>query len=266
MKKAIALLLVCLMLCTVVFAGCGSNDSKSNGNDTGKTDASNSASDAGGETSESEGLKKNADGLVEIYTAEDLVAYREFANNEMNEAHKKDITETSCKTGFILMADIDMSSVSDWEPIGRDAVVSGDSRSVGLMEETVIDGNNHTISNFNISGNYCSLFYWMGSMEVKNLTFKNCTLTASDRGAMIASSVGDCKFTNITLEDSVKIINTKKYYAGGLVIEAEDTVFENCNSAATIEGNNKHFLVANYDKYDKSVVFNNCNNTGGISD
>lgn len=274
MKKTVAVLLACFMVCGIIFAGCGNNSGSSKASESSKddsrdapgvSDAPNAESDDGGEADNLNRLKMNSEGLIEIYTAEDLVAYRDFANNAMNEAHQKDMTANDCKTGFILMADIDLSSVGDWITIGEGAVVSGDSRSVGIIKDTVIDGNNHSISNLNSNGESCALFFWMSNVEVKNLTFKNCKLHTTERCTMIGRLVGDCTFTNITLEDSVEFISAKGSYAGGLVIEAEDTVFENCNSAATVQGYNKHFLVAHYDKYDKSVVFNNCNNTGSIN-
>ena len=267
MKKTIALLLACLMLCGVVFAGCGnsessksagSSDAAVSGNSDEKSDADNGA--------DGSGLKKNSDGLIEIYTADDLVAYREFANNEMNEAYKNDKTEKGCKTGFILMADIDMSSVSDWIPIGQKAVASSASSfSAGTIEDTVIDGNNHSISNLNMDGDRCALIEWMGGTDVKNLTFRNCSIHAEQNAAALAVSASRATFTNITLEDSVSIVSDKSY-AGALLIDSDSIKFENCNSAATVKGVNKHFLVADLLNSDSETEFINCNNTGSVSD
>ena len=272
MKKIIARILAGLLICGVVFAGCGNSESpkttESSSSDSGDnsdvSDNSDVNSDTGSEASDDSGLKKNSDGLVEIYTADDLVAYREFANNEMNEAHKNDMTEKGCKTGFILMDDIDMSSVTDWIPIGQKAVESGGSYSSGTIEDTVIDGNNHSISNLNINTERCALIEWMGGTDVKNLTFKNCSFHGEQNTAAIAFSAGNANFTNITLEDTVSIVSDKSY-AGALLIDSESIIFDNCNSAATIKGVNDNYWVAHLLESDRETQFNNCNNTGSVS-
>lgn len=61
-------------------------------------------------------------------------------------------------------------------------------------------------------------------------------------------------------------IVSDKSYAGALLVESDSIIFENCNSAATVTGINRHFLVAHLLDSDSNTKFNNCNNTGSVND
>ncbi|MBQ7364800.1 MAG: hypothetical protein IJW46_04305 [Clostridia bacterium] len=102
-------------------------------------------------------LEKNADGVYEIATADDLIAFRNEA-----QAHDK----------AILTANIDMTG-KEWTPFGEIAIT--------------IDGNGYTISNLSYTstagGNVgllvSKLAHGGQKHEIKNLTLSNCSLTVT---------------------------------------------------------------------------------------
>ncbi|MDD6275234.1 MAG: hypothetical protein PUB20_00165 [Clostridia bacterium] len=131
----------------------------------------------------SNGLDKDSDGNYIIASSYDL-AYLSENINEYSDSN------------FIMSADVDMSEIGDFKPIGgTDASFSG-----------VFDGNGHTILNLNVNGTSKSaLFATLDSAVVKNLTFKNAKINAkgSYSAVLAGQAVGN------TVIKSVSILNSQ---------------------------------------------------------
>ena len=130
---------------------------------------------------------------------------------------------------FILDADIDLSEIEDWTPIGDQS-----NPFTGYF-----DGNNHTISNLTIkkSVNYKGLFGYANGTTFKNVQLRNVNTTYYNNytgalvGYLINGNVTDCN-----VEDGR--INVG-HYSGGLCGYVSGTM-SNCYSKIDVYGNNIH--------------------------
>ena len=137
-----------------------------------------------------------AQGYTVIKTAQDL-------DNIRNDLDGK----------YILMNDIDLSSYSNWDPIGE-----VDSNGIKQGFTGVLDGNGYTISNLNNM-----LFYAIGFLdvnsasiistgEVKNLGIENVSIVNAQNGssgiaAVLSGSVSNCYVTgNISGDGNLSAI------------------------------------------------------------
>lgn len=86
-----------------------------------------------------------------IYSLEDLVAFRDARNAG------EDVSRWKTSDGIInVFADIDLSPIENWEPISQ------------ILDDEVFEGNNHTISNLNISFKATETFgfYYIGFISI----------------------------------------------------------------------------------------------------
>ncbi|MCH5157519.1 MAG: collagen-like protein [Clostridiales bacterium] len=154
----------------------------------------------------------NADSQMsyEITTADQLA--------ELSELVKAG--ETFVGKTFALEADIDLSSIDNWMPIGTSA-----SPFAGKF-----DGQDHTISNLTVkSGSYLGLFGYVGvwqqniGAEICNLTIDNAQITGS---SWVAAFVGQTNtysnLNNLKLTGHVEITATS-YGAAGIVARGNYT-------------------------------------------
>ena len=85
---------------------------------------------------------------------------------------------------YILMNDIDLSSYSNWDPIGENNASAFNG---------ILDGNGYTISNLTINRpneNYVGLFGVIkGSVEIKNLSLENIDIYGENYVGGLAGSV-----------------------------------------------------------------------------
>ena len=119
-------------------------------------------------------------GYTAIYTADDL-------NNIRNNRSGK----------YILMADIDLSSATNWTPIGnKSSYFSG-----------TFDGNGHVIKNLNIesTSDYTGLFGYTSGAKIQNLGLENVNVKGSD-------------------------------YTGGLIGYSNNTNIYNCYVSGSVQG------------------------------
>ena len=147
-------------------------------------------------------------GYTAIYTAEDL-------NNVKNNLSGK----------YILMADIDLSSIENWEPIGTSSnAYTG-----------TFDGNGHVIKNLTIDRpdtNYIGLFgHTSDGTEIKNLGLEDVDIKGHQYvagiGGMARGTISNCYVTgNVTGNRLV----------GGLIGENYTTI-TNCYVECNISGN-----------------------------
>ena len=169
-----------------------------------------------------------------------------------------------------LTSDIDMSSISNWEPIHT---FSG-----------TFDGSNHKISNFSIneehseSGTqYYGLFgiisgeavrendniIYRERAVVKNLHFVDVNVNITGTGSMwygtvAASSEGEV--INCTVTGSIN--TTSKYGTTGGVLGRAEGVVDNCKNEATVTGNSEIGGIAGNAYYGIEII--NCENKGTI--
>ena len=137
-------------------------------------------------------------GYTAIYTAEDL-------NNIRNDLSGK----------YILMNDINLSSIDNWEPIGSDSA-----RFTGTF-----DGNGHVIKNLTINrpdGQAAGLFGYTNKATIKNLGLENVDVSGNNNvggllgwhyQASISNCYADKKDSDLSaigkLESSSNITNTE---------------------------------------------------------
>lgn len=129
-------------------------------------------------------------GYTAIYTADDL-------NNIRNNLYGK----------YILMADIDLSSITNWVPIGTSS----------SSFRGTFDGNGHVIKNLNIdkTSNYTGLFGYTSGAKIQNLGLENVNVKGSD-------------------------------YTGGLVGYSNNTNIYNCYVSGSVQGNEYTGMLVGY--------------------
>ena len=153
-----------------------------------------------------------------ISTKEELVALANYVNSGKN---------TSGLT-FILGADIDLSSISNWTPIGDY------STNTNYIFKGTFDGNGHVIKNLTInrSVDYQGLFGWVNG-SIKNIGLEGGSVIGNSRtgslvGRMNANSIDNCYSTcDVTASGA---------YIGGLAGVAYADI-NNCYATGDVTGN-----------------------------
>lgn len=229
MKRKIKLLALVLTIC-LTFAACSSSssdydDTYYNGDDTEQIDQT---SENKSESAEPLHKTEVPSGYIGIYTAEDLK--NSGANSEGN---------------YILMNDIDLSSIPDWE---------------GIRNSGVFDGNNYSIRN--LKSTTGGLFKNAKSVLDLNLENVNIHVVASDyiangHGVNCAEYIGGLAdygeyVDNCTISGEIKLTldtdykdtswsdYTPKYKVGGLVGSGDDDgSVTNCTNNAKVIAENK---------------------------
>ena len=284
MKKVFALILA-LVLCITLIA-CGNDEPAAPNNDQDEIKQTTSQEqDPGSDPNDSpetpKALAKNSDGLYQIYSAEDMVLYKELLEKEMIANQSDGIYSNS---GAILMADIDMSSVCNeqlgsWDPIGLDLIDKYNSGyfESGRLMDTTFDGNGHTIRGLYISGEDCgALFFQLNNVEVRDLSFADCKISVKrGEAATLAAEVRSSTIRNVKANSDVTVQmgsdGTDHRYIGGIVAHAMEDNYEStivdCVNYGTIstESSDKCFLggIAGYT--DMLVNIITCKNYGLLS-
>lgn len=192
--------------------------------------------------------------IIKIYSANELSKIGNSENYPLD-------------ASYVLMKDIDMSSIENWTPIGY--YVGNKAPSAGANPFTgTFNGNGHTISNLNCSidggtgkTTYVSvgLFGTLKDATVKNLRFKDCKISAVGGGqgvyvGMVAGTTVSTTTSNSQLKEYETLIsnvivenstvnatiisqNSLMAAAGGLVGFSESGVrINNCLVDADITG------------------------------
>jgi hypothetical protein len=164
---------------------------------------------------------------------------------------------------YKLIADLDLSSIENWDPIGG---TCGDDCDYEYFTGS-FDGNNHTISNLTINlpnEYYIGLF---GNFKpitpgdsIKNLTLINVNLLGqSTIGGVVGQTVNG-SLVNCHVSGNIKATEDD---AGGIVGNAETSHIENCTNNATIEANEGYTggIVGSF----YSGTITNCQSSGNIA-
>ncbi len=134
---------------------------------------------------------------------------------------------TNLNGNYILMNDIDLSSVSSWVPIG-----SSSSNFIGSF-----NGNGHTISNLTItSGDYVGLFGYVVDASIYNLTISSANIAGLDYAGGLVGLVSNTKIWDIIMQD---VVVSGYGSVGGIVgsVNSRSTI-RNCSVGGTVNGNN----------------------------
>lgn len=232
---------------------------------------SNGVSDAANETSteelsENEAVEENTDGIseeigetaAEANTAEETAAVEEpseigisdeakaaatFAGGsgteedpyQVSTAAQLNAVRNYPEAYFIQTTDINMSSISNWEPIGKDS----DHCFWGGY-----DGKGHTISNLRIkndgSESYIGLFGYAGP-EIKNLNLENANIVIDlglcDGSIDVGTLAGNAPVVNCSTSGTITVTGSDMYGCdlGGIAGKAQG--IENSHSDVTITVN-----------------------------
>ena len=146
------------------------------------------------------GRDNDGDGLIEIYTAEELLNVRHSVGTKGYRAGKNGtVVTTGCPTvegtvkcsGFELMRDIDLDSMV-WHPIG-----TASKRFTG-----VFDGNNYTISNLEMRGisdySYRGFFGYTSNATIRNIKLQNAIITGGDPNGLLIGYMQGGSVTNVS--------------------------------------------------------------------
>ncbi len=196
------------------------------------------------------------DGYTPIYTALELYNVR---NN--------------LSGNYVIMNDIDLSSYTNWTPIGSYEADSDDSTNNPFTG--IIDGANNTIAGLaiNTEDSYQGLFGYSYDATFKNITIQQPSIVAgSYAGSIIGYANGslvvdNCKVEGGSLSSSGSLI-------GGLIgqsyanSENSFITITNCSNSADITGTSSVAGVAGRvisSDYTFDITISNCYNEGEIS-
>ncbi len=137
-----------------------------------------------------------ADEILEIYTLDDLIEFRDDVNKG-NNYQGQTVT---------LHLDIDLNS-EEWTPIGtKEKPFKG-----------TFNGNNKTISNLIITSgdDYIGFFGYAEGGAIQNLTIQNAIVSGGESVGALAGRVYSCTLEKITLTGHAEV-TAKERYVGGL--------------------------------------------------
>ncbi len=189
-----------------------------------------------------------------IFTADDLAAFAEAVNSGA-----EDLSQWQNEAGEIaLMADIDMSSFSEWTPIGYPATKAAnganESSPEGNVFSGIFNGGGHTIKNFKPTvlvpdNNTWGLFGVLKMATVKDLNI-NCEIVVSAAkkadagvvaGTMICSTISNVT-VNGTLSTNGSNTDNQRFSLGGIAgylageNENGGSSITNCEVNLTVSG------------------------------
>ena len=192
---------------------------------------------------EGEGKEEPADpGEVEkvsIGTADELVAFAARVNNSDEKAKTAEVT---------LTADIDLSSVTAWTPIGNvTSTGNGNNASApaGPYFAGIFDGGNHTIGGFKststlAAGQTWGLFGYVLDGTVKNLKLTGVDITLNASGAadagVVVGTLKNATVDNVTVSGKLSLkgttVDNVRFAVGGIVGFLVSQVAEGATEAA----------------------------------
>ncbi len=194
---------------------------------------------------------------VTISSLTELAAFRDAVNG--GDAYEgKTVTLTTS---------IDLSSVTNWEPIGT-GTRSG-SGYTGNAFKGVFDGGNFAISNLTVSGgtyDTVGLFGVLDGGTIKNLKLENASInvTTKNAGSAVGLMVNGATVENITASGSVAAADGAGGVVGRMTING---TISNCVNNANVSGAAAGGIVgkAYYTGTGVEMNISNCTNSGTIT-
>ena len=157
-----------------------------------------------------------------IENAEDLLLFCEQVNTGRN-FQGEFLKQT---------ADIDLSSVRDWTPIG---IYGSDNYFLGIY-----NGNGYSINNLTSNTHsHPGLFGQLGG-TVMNLELTNCNISGKHSGGITSHSTGSPQIINCIVSGEI----TGSYRAGGIADNFSGGIISNCYSDCTIYSDCKGAIIA----------------------
>lgn len=195
-------------------------------------------------------------GTYSISTVHELVALADYVNSG------KGTTNMT----FVLGADIDLSSIDNWTPIGT---------SSNIRFQGTFDGNGHTISNLTIdsTSGYIGLFGSVYKATVKNLGLSNAEVSGV---ANVGGLIGYCLSSTVTNCYISGNISATGGQTGGLVGFFSSSNMSNCYSTGSVSCSSTSMYAATggligqgqkvyvNNSYSTSSVSNTAYYTGGL--
>lgn len=182
-----------------------------------------------------------------ISVPEDLIAFRDDVNN------KKDLRPWMDSDSTIhLLANLDMSAIADWTPIGEHTYyLLFNERNSSFAG--VFDGNNHTISNLSITGTTYRSTGLFGSViqaEIRNLILdQSCSITVTPGDYQYMATGGICgtlaggKVNNCHFRGSIKVSgNSTNATTGGIAgvittdLSHNPAIVSHSSNSGSVEG------------------------------
>lgn len=209
------------------------------------------------------------DTVYEISNAGQLYWFAGLVNGTLTDG-----TSQNKSANAVLTADIDLSGIDNWTPIGNET-----NQYTGTF-----DGRNHTIKDMSITkqGNNSGLFGYIANATIKNITISGkITIIAesytegygSIAGRMDNSTIINCHSSvNITITKDSTIVATENNcigHIGGIVgkMHEANSAISDCSYSGTIELNDRPVKVAagiaGY-AINSAVPITNCSFTGTI--
>ncbi len=200
-----------------------------------------------------------------IYSGEDLANFRDMVNSG---------DSTIRSTNARLMADIDLSTYPNWEPIGGylDVPSYPNEANTSTSYLGTFDGNGYTISGLTITGYYgrgYGLFGVVGDRmaprsEIRDVTLISPSVSGYYSTGIVAyainSTIRDCKVEGGT-------ITTSDHYAAGIVGEARYSDILSCSNSASISGYIRvGGIIASLNNQSGDISYiDGCTNSGAVT-
>lgn len=198
-------------------------------------------------------VDSDGDGFIEINTVADL---KWLGNSSLFTPSASEFVKL--QGNYELTADIDMSGVSDFDPIG-----DGSTAFTGSFA-----GNGHTISNLTIDlpTESCVALFANGiGASISDLALNNCSVSGNSYVAGILAKATSSTLTNCSVSGTVtssKVAGAGGSYVGGIGSYFNSVNLENCSSATTINSASEYAggLVA----WQRNGVVTGCLTTGDV--
>jgi hypothetical protein len=146
-----------------------------------------------------------------------------------------------------LMADLDLSNIASWTPIGTSAHAFMGTFDGGNNDTSAPNQTGYTISNLTINSpelKKVGLFGYIGRGSiVKNVTINNVSITAKSEIGAVVGSVGVASIINCHVKGDIIIYseNASSYKVGGIVGEGYAVI-----TSCTVKGNDGSVIGASY--------------------
>ena len=195
----------------------------------------------------------------QIGTAEGLKWFRDKVNNAK--------TKEETKICAVMTADIDLKNDA-WTPIGQN---TGDDPKDTLAYSGTFNGNGHTISGLNVTGEfaYSGLFGYTEGAAIRDLTVAGkVTSTSTDSSTAVGSIIGRAKGSTIENCGNLCAVTAPAGHTGGIVgyaayMDDSSGWITGCYNAGKISGGDyAGGIVGTH--YDDMFIYD-CYNVGAIS-